>query len=105
MSIESTKPVLTITGTMNRDLINAQPKHPSQPLQAEHAVAVSTNVSLKETSSLLVSPTNDINMEKIAKIKQAIEAGDLVINTAKIADALLKNTLEEITYEMDYEGE
>lgn len=44
-------------------------------------------------------------MEKIAKIKQAIEAGDLVINTAKIADALLKNSLEEITYEMDFEGE
>lgn len=105
MSIESTKPVSIVTGMNNLDLINAQQKQPTQATQPKHQVKASANVSLKQTTAIFASSTDDINIEKVAKIKQAIATGSLVINADKIADALIKYSLDDLTFEMDFEGE
>ena len=44
-------------------------------------------------------------MEKVNKIKHAIETGSLLVNTDKIADELIRHTMEYLTMEMDIEGE
>ncbi|PXY94364.1 flagellar biosynthesis anti-sigma factor FlgM [Frischella perrara] len=104
MSIDSTKSVSTIAATLNCDLINAQQKQPTAQVKSKPCIEPSTNVSLNQTVSLL-SSTNDINMEKVNKIKHAIETGSLLVNTDKIADELIRHTMEYLTMEMDIEGE
>lgn len=97
MSIEATKSVTTIAGLLNRDVINEQQKSPRSSQQTENSLTSSANVTLsKNTLSLLQSTHNDIDMEKVDNIKQAITEGKLVINTTKIADELIKQMIENI---------
>lgn len=97
MSIEATKSVTTIAGLLNHDVINEQQKSPRSSQQTENSLTSSANVTLSQnTLSLLQSTHNDIDMEKVDNIKQAITEGKLVINTTKIADELIKQMIENI---------
>ncbi|QTF10724.1 anti-sigma-28 factor FlgM [Brenneria izadpanahii] len=49
-----------------------------------------TQVILSDAQAQLMRPgTQDINMEKVEDLKQAIQAGELQIDVGKIADKLI----------------
>ena len=50
----------------------------------------------QNTIAMLHSTENDIDINKIEKIKQAITEGKLAINPHKIADEIIKQTFENI---------
>lgn len=96
MSIEATKSVTTIASLSNRNVISEQKKQASSAL-AKNNTNIGSNVSLSQkTMTLLQSSENDINLEKITQIKQAISDGKLVINSHKIADELINQILQNI---------
>ena len=97
MSIDATKLVTAVSGLLNRDLINGQNKETKASVQTSNSLNLNSNVKLSQnTIALLHSTENDIDISKIEKIKQAITNGNLVINPNKIADEMIKQTLEEI---------
>ncbi|MBG0751972.1 Negative regulator of flagellin synthesis [Pectobacterium carotovorum subsp. carotovorum PCCS1] len=62
--------------------------------QAEAQSEVSaTQVKLSDAQAKLMQPgTQDIDMNRVETLKQAIRDGSLKIDAGKIADALLKET-------------
>ncbi|AMO83570.1 MAG: flagellar biosynthesis anti-sigma factor FlgM [Hafnia sp.] len=48
---------------------------------------------LKQTTAIQNDTTKDINVERLANIKAAMDAGELHIDTDKIAHALLQDML------------
>ncbi|MWP48999.1 MULTISPECIES: flagellar biosynthesis anti-sigma factor FlgM [unclassified Gilliamella] len=97
MSIDATKSVTTISGLLKRGVVNEQHKSETVSVQAKNSANVSTKVSITQHSmDLLHSTDQDIDIEKIEKIKQAITNGTLAIDTHKIADKLIKQLLQRV---------
>lgn len=97
MSIEATKKVTTVSGVPNRNLINKQNKKTRVSALQSSSLTFNSNVKLNQnTIAMLHSTENDIDINKIEKIKQAITEGKLVINPHKIADEIIKQTFEHI---------
>ncbi|OCG16228.1 flagellar biosynthesis anti-sigma factor FlgM [Gilliamella sp. App6-5] len=97
MSIDATKSVTTISGLLNRDVVNEQQKNQIASVPTKNSTNASTTVSITQNSmNLLHSTDKDIDIEKIEKIKQSITDGTLVIDTHKIADKLIKQLLQNI---------
>ncbi|KFX07963.1 flagellar biosynthesis anti-sigma factor FlgM [Pectobacterium betavasculorum] len=93
MSIDRTqslKPVSQVQQRESGDVAKTKPK------QAEAQSEVSaTQVKLSDAQAKLMQPgTQDIDMNRVETLKQAIRDGSLKIDAGKIADALLKETQE-----------
>ncbi|MBA0167907.1 MULTISPECIES: flagellar biosynthesis anti-sigma factor FlgM [Pectobacterium] len=91
MSIERTqslKPVSQVQQRESGDIAKTKRK------QAEAQSEVSaTQVKLSDAQAKLMQPgTQDIDMNRVETLKQAIRDGSLKIDAGKIADALLKET-------------
>ncbi|UYA61064.1 flagellar biosynthesis anti-sigma factor FlgM [Pectobacterium colocasium] len=91
MSIERTqslKPVSQVQQRESGDIAKTKLK------QAEAQSEVSaTQVKLSDAQAKLMQPgTQDIDMNRVETLKQAIRDGSLKIDAGKIADALLKET-------------
>ncbi|WP_047710077.1 flagellar biosynthesis anti-sigma factor FlgM [Pectobacterium atrosepticum] len=91
MSIDRTqslKPVSQIQQRESGDVAKVKLK------QAETQSEVSaTQVKLSDAQAKLMQPgTQDIDMNRVETLKQAIRDGSLKIDAGKIADALLKET-------------
>ncbi|MDM3803442.1 flagellar biosynthesis anti-sigma factor FlgM, partial [Proteus mirabilis] len=62
------------------------------------AMPVDTYVKLSEAQKKLVHPSNqDINVEKVARLKEAIADGTLTMDSSKIAEELFREDAESIT--------
>ncbi|WP_435927750.1 flagellar biosynthesis anti-sigma factor FlgM [Dryocola sp. BD613] len=92
MSIDRAQPLTT--GNAQHDLaIRSKPPSVSQTSAASNEIA-GTQVSLsKLTQTVQTDTTRDINMERLANIRAAMEAGELHIDTDKIAHALVQDML------------
>ncbi|QQG29990.1 anti-sigma-28 factor FlgM [Pectobacterium carotovorum] len=91
MSIDRTqslKPVSQVQQRESGDVAKTKRK------QAETQSEVSaTQVKLSDAQAKLMQPgTQDIDMNRVETLKQAIRDGSLKIDAGKIADALLKET-------------
>ncbi|PWD66267.1 flagellar biosynthesis anti-sigma factor FlgM [Pectobacterium versatile] len=91
MSIDRTqslKPVSQVQQRESGDVAKTKRK------QAEAQSEVSaTQVKLSDAQAKLMQPgTQDIDMNRVETLKQAIRDGSLKIDARKIADALLKET-------------
>ncbi|WP_233980553.1 flagellar biosynthesis anti-sigma factor FlgM [Pectobacterium versatile] len=91
MSIDRTqslKPVSQVQQRESGDVAKTKRK------QAEAQSEVSaTQVKLSDAQAKLMQPgTQDIDMNRVETLKQAIRDGSLKIDAGKISDALLKET-------------
>ncbi|MEQ9865967.1 flagellar biosynthesis anti-sigma factor FlgM [Pectobacterium aroidearum] len=91
MSIDRTqslKPVSQVQQRESGDIAKTKRK------QAEAQSEVSaTQVKLSDAQAKLMQPgTQDIDMNRVETLKQAIRDGSLKIDAGKIADTLLKET-------------
>ncbi|WP_291968683.1 flagellar biosynthesis anti-sigma factor FlgM [Candidatus Symbiopectobacterium sp.] len=91
MSIERTQPLKPVTQVQSRDASGAtKQKRVQTPTQSEVA---GTQVKLSDAQARLMQPgTQDIDMNRVETLKQAIRDGSLQIDAGKIADALIKDT-------------
>ncbi|KML67817.1 flagellar biosynthesis anti-sigma factor FlgM [Pectobacterium peruviense] len=91
MSIDRTqslKPVSQVQQRESGDVAKAKRK----PTEAQSEVSA-TQVKLSDAQAKLMQPgTQDIDMNRVETLKQAIRDGSLKIDAGKIADALLKET-------------
>lgn len=90
MSIDRTQRLQPVSAVQTREMPaeNALPMRKN--LQPETAVS-GTQVKLSDAQARLMQPgTQDIDMERVEAIKQAIRNGELNMDTGKIADALLQ---------------
>ncbi|MEH2920939.1 flagellar biosynthesis anti-sigma factor FlgM [Samsonia erythrinae] len=91
MSIDRTQPLKPVTQVQQResgDIAKAKQKQ----TEAQSEVSA-TQVKLSDAQAKLMQPgTQDIDMNRVETLKQAIRDGSLKIDTGKIADALLKDT-------------
>ncbi|UUE56231.1 flagellar biosynthesis anti-sigma factor FlgM [Pectobacterium aroidearum] len=91
MSIDRTqslKPVSQVQQRESGDI--AKTKRKQAEVQSEVSA---TQVKLSDAQAKLMQPgTQDIDMNRVETLKQAIRDGSLKIDAGKIADALLKET-------------
>ncbi|MEH0832439.1 flagellar biosynthesis anti-sigma factor FlgM [Pectobacterium cacticida] len=91
MSIERTQPLKPVGQVQQResaDVVKTKRK------QSEAQVSA-TQVKLSDAQAKLMQPgTQDIDMNRVEILKQAIRDGSLKIDAGKIADALIKDTQE-----------
>ncbi|TSH95684.1 flagellar biosynthesis anti-sigma factor FlgM [Verticiella sediminum] len=66
-----------------------------KPAAADTAAAGAT-VALSATSTALAQADGDIDMARVETIRQAIRAGELTIDPARIADGLIESVRELI---------
>jgi negative regulator of flagellin synthesis FlgM len=92
MSIDRTQPFTS--GNVQHELA-IRPKNQSVSKHSATSQETSgTQVSLsKLTQTVQMDTTHDINAERLANIKAAMEAGELRIDTDKIAHALVQDML------------
>ncbi|QTL38601.1 flagellar biosynthesis anti-sigma factor FlgM [Xenorhabdus budapestensis] len=95
MSIERTQPLLAIAALQQRNANES-----AQSTRRTVAVAeksADTQVRLSEAQKKLVQPSSqDINIQKVQQLKEAIAKGTLTMDSGKIADALLREALENL---------
>ena len=91
MSIERTQPLKPVTQVQSRDASEAtKQKRVQTPAQSE---VTGTQVKLSDAQARLMQPgTQDIDMNRVETLKQAIRDGSLQIDAGTIADALIKDT-------------
>ncbi|QAV25126.1 flagellar biosynthesis anti-sigma factor FlgM [Proteus hauseri] len=98
MSIERTNPLLPINAVSQRNLNEGAQGTRKSGMTEQKATAGDTSVKLSEAQKKLVQPGNkDINVEKVARLKEAIANGTLTMDSGKIADALFREAAESIT--------
>ena len=87
MSIDRTSSLKPVNTVQQRETNETQ----TQKTRQETATtANSTNVTLSGSQTkLMQAGANDINMERVEKLKTAIRNGELKMDTGKIADALI----------------
>lgn len=95
MSIDPTNPAAKIGTSLNRDIANPQ-NSKQKSLKSSKDASVSTNVTLSEKATQFLSSDQAIDIEKVARIKQAIHENKLVIDTSKIADAIINQALQYV---------
>ena len=91
MSIERANPLLPINAITQRN--------PSEITQGSRKSGTTEQkTATGDTSVKLSQPGNkDINVEKVARLKEAIANGTLTMDSGKIADALFREAAESIT--------
>ncbi|CDG86662.1 anti-sigma-28 factor FlgM [Xenorhabdus bovienii] len=98
MSIECTQPLLAIAAVQQRNANEG-----AQGTRRTVAVAeksADTQVKLSEAQKKLVQPSSqDINIQKVQQLKEAIAKGTLTMDSGKIADALFREALENMEYD------
>ncbi|MEQ9879733.1 flagellar biosynthesis anti-sigma factor FlgM [Pectobacterium aroidearum] len=91
MSIDRTqslKPVSQVQQRESGDIAKTKRK-----LAEAQSEVSATQVKLSDAQAKLMQPgTQDIDMNRVETLKQAIRDGSLKIDAGKIADALLKET-------------
>ncbi|HCH49978.1 MAG TPA: anti-sigma-28 factor FlgM [Proteus sp.] len=98
MSIERTNPLLPINAVSQRNLNEGAQGTRKSGTTEQKPAAGDTSVKLSEAQKKLVQPGNkDINVEKVARLKEAIANGTLTMDSGKIADALFREAAESIT--------
>ncbi|MEQ4922428.1 flagellar biosynthesis anti-sigma factor FlgM [Proteus hauseri] len=98
MSIERTNPLLPINAVSQRNLNEGAQGTRKSGTSEQKATTGDTSVKLSEAQKKLVQPGNkDINVEKVARLKEAIANGTLTMDSGKIADALFREAAESIT--------
>ncbi|OAT46169.1 flagellin biosynthesis negative regulator [Proteus hauseri ATCC 700826] len=98
MSIERTNPLLPINAVSQRNLNEGAQGTRKSGTTEQKQTAGDTSVKLSEAQKKLVQPGNkDINVEKVARLKEAIANGTLTMDSGKIADALFREAAESIT--------
>lgn len=96
MSIERTQPLKPVSQVQSRDASEATKQKRVQTL-AQSEVA-GTQVKLSDAQARLMQPgTQDIDMNRVETLKQAIRDGSLQIDAGKIADTLIKDTQDFLT--------
>ncbi|WP_192458724.1 flagellar biosynthesis anti-sigma factor FlgM [Musicola keenii] len=97
MSIDSTRPVSGVKSIQNKDSGLLQSTKGKSSSVTDNNETEQTQVSLSEAQSRLMQPSSqDIDLEKVESIKQAIKDGKLQIDVGKIADALLNEAQSDI---------
>lgn len=87
MSIDRTSPLKPVSTVTPRETNDIQ----TQKNRLEKATtANSTNVTISGTQAKLLQSGNDINVERVEALKEAIRNGELKMDTGKIADALIQ---------------
>ncbi|EMH9439600.1 anti-sigma-28 factor FlgM [Proteus mirabilis] len=98
MSIERTNPLIPITAISQRNLNEGAQEARKTGNTQTKAMAGDASVKLSEAQKKLVQPSNqDINVEKVARLKAAIADGTLTMDSSKIAEALFREAAESIT--------
>ena len=95
MSIDRTQPLSGISQVQARD--NNESGVQSAKVKAGTAAGAAevkgTQVSLSGAQAVLSSNSaQDVNMQRVEQLKEAIRNGELKMDTGKIADALLRDT-------------
>lgn len=89
MSISGAKPVASPQAIQNKEADSVQTQK-SKAVSVNSGTEKETQVILSDAQAQLMQPgTQDINMEKVENLKQAIQAGELQIDVGKIADKLI----------------
>ncbi|HGM5489955.1 TPA: flagellar biosynthesis anti-sigma factor FlgM [Serratia fonticola] len=95
MSIDRTQRLQPVPTVQPRDTQADSAVQARKKVSAETAVS-GTQVKLSDAQARLMQPgTQDINLERVETIKQAIRNGELKMDTGKIADALLQDVQSE----------
>ncbi|MBN3238366.1 flagellar biosynthesis anti-sigma factor FlgM [Pectobacterium versatile] len=91
MSIDRTQSLKPVSQVQQRESGDvAKTKRKQAEVQSEVSA---TQVKLSDAQAKLMQPgTQDIDMNRVETLKQAIRDGSLKIDAGKIADALLKET-------------
>ncbi|WP_213192112.1 flagellar biosynthesis anti-sigma factor FlgM [Klebsiella aerogenes] len=96
MSIDRTQRLQPVSTVQPRETPADNPLQPRKATAAETAVSA-TKVKLSDAQARLMQPgTQDIDMNRVEAIKQAIRSGELKMDTGKIADALLPDAHNDI---------
>ncbi|KYQ96417.1 flagellar biosynthesis anti-sigma factor FlgM [Serratia sp. TSA_198.1] len=91
MSIDRTQRLQPVTTVQPRETPAENQLQPRKAVQTESAVS-GTQVKLSDAQARLMQPgTQDIDMNRVDAIKQAIRRGELKMDAGKIADALLQD--------------
>lgn len=90
MSIDRTQRLQAISAVQPRDTAAETPLKARKNAQTENGHSA-TQVRLSDAQAQLMQPgSQDIDMNRVEAIKQAIRSGDLTMDAGKIADALLQ---------------
>lgn len=90
MSINGTRSVSPQQSLQNQEAIDSMQAKKAKSSSAATAASDEMQVSLSGTQAQLMQPgTQDIDLEKVDRLKQAIQAGELQIDVGKIADKLI----------------
>ena len=96
MSIDRTQRLQPVSTVQPRETPADNPLQPLKATAAETAVSA-TKVKLSDAQARLMQPgTQDIDMNRVEAIKQAIRSGELKMDAGKIADALLQDAHNDI---------
>ncbi|MDW5498748.1 flagellar biosynthesis anti-sigma factor FlgM [Pseudomonas lundensis] len=91
MSIDRTQRLQPVPTVQPRETPAENQLQPRKAAQTESTVS-GTQVKLSEAQARLMQPgTQDIDMNRVDAIKQAIRNGELKMDAGKIADALLQD--------------
>ncbi|MNT49873.1 Negative regulator of flagellin synthesis [compost metagenome] len=91
MSIDRTQRLQPVPTVQPRETATESPLQPRKAAQTESTVS-GTQVKLSDAQARLMQPgTQDIDMNRVDAIKQAIRNGELKMDAGKIADALLQD--------------
>ncbi|QGH63170.1 flagellar biosynthesis anti-sigma factor FlgM [Serratia proteamaculans] len=91
MSIDRTQRLQPVPTVQPRETPAENQLQPRKTAQTESTVS-GTQVKLSDAQARLMQPgTQDIDMNRVDAIKQAIRNGELKMDAGKIADALLQD--------------
>ncbi|ACT06405.1 MULTISPECIES: flagellar biosynthesis anti-sigma factor FlgM [Dickeya] len=99
MSIDRTQSVKPVSQVQPRDTGDVA-KLKRKEETGQQSSVTGTQVKLSDAQSKLMQPSSqDIDMQRVETLKQAIRDGSLKMNVGKIADALIKNAQDLIADE------
>jgi negative regulator of flagellin synthesis FlgM len=95
MSIDRTQRLQPVPTVQPRETPAENQLQPRKAAQTENTVS-GTQVKLSDAQARLMQPgTQDIDMNRVDAIKQAIRNGELKMDAGKIADALLQDVQDD----------
>ncbi|MFE8153170.1 flagellar biosynthesis anti-sigma factor FlgM [Brenneria goodwinii] len=94
MSIDSARPISGVKTVQSQDAeLLHHTRSKSGQTTVQNTVASETQVNISNAQAQLTQASDqDIDIEKVENLKQAIRNGELKIDTGKIADALIAET-------------
>ena len=93
MSIDRTQPLKPASTVQSRDTSEPASTKVRQSTTPAASTPAAAQVSLSSAQSQLMQPgSQDINVQRVEQLKNAIRNGELKMDTGKIADALIADT-------------